>query len=327
MNYKCCEYILNCMVLAQSEIIPCCCGPKNRERTVFIENFKGNHFDFEEYNKQRTLYIDMFKKGEIPLYCKGCPCIEEKEWDDLPKIKRIIISNRTKCSCNCIYCSLVTTSTQTKEELNTRVCYDVIPVLNDLCNQNLIDKDCNITIAGGECCEYPKGELEYILYLSSVLGCNLEILSSGIIFSKAIESVLKTEKCVLKISVDSGFKSTYEKIKRVKTYDKVWENLSRYVKATENNKNAKVVIKYIILPGINDNKKEVKKFIEKCNSVSCRNIEIAIEYVWFEKNKNKFPDQKLIDTIKELKTYPFNITFEEQVIQYIEFLQKYSSKI
>lgn len=318
MKYNCCDYLLHELVFAQQDVMPCCCAPRHEYETKFFNNYSGNNFDVEEYIKIRNKYVELFKNGNIPDCCKGCSMIHEDTWNEPDRIKRIIITNRTKCSCNCIYCSLVTTSTQTKEELNTRTAYDIIPVLKDLRNKNLISDECEILIAGGECCEYPKGELEFILYIAASLNCKIEILSSGIIYSKAIENVLKSEKCTLKISVDSGKKSTYERIKRVKAYDKVWENLKKYISATNNNPNGKVIIKYILLVGLNDNLKEAKAFIKKCKSIGCTHIELAVEYIWFENNKNKPITKNISETIKYIKNSGINISYEFQSMKYLE---------
>lgn len=318
MKFKCCDYLLHELVFAQNNIMPCCCSPRHEYNNQFFENYNGENFDINKYIEQKNIYINSFKNGEIPSCCQGCPMIKEQEWDTSNTIKRIIITNRTKCSCNCVYCSLVTTSTQTKEELNTRKAYNIIPVLKNLREKNLIKENCEILIAGGECCEYPKGELEEIIYIASILNCKLEILSSGIIYSKAIENALKSEKCTLKISVDSGTKKTYEKIKQVKAYDRVWDNLKNYILACEENKNSVVKIKYILLPKINDNVSEAKAFIKKCKKINCKNIELAVEYLWFEKNKKYPPTNQIRKTISYIKSSDINISYEMQCFEYLK---------
>lgn len=318
MSFKCCNFLLHEIVFAQSEVLPCCCSPKHKYETRFLENYNGNNFDVDAYLKQRNKYVNMFKNGEIPQCCEGCCLIREDNWDESNTIQRIIITNRTKCSCNCIYCSLVTTSTQTKEELNTRKAYDIVPVLKDLRNQNLIGNGCEILVAGGECCEYPVGELEEIIYIASQLECKLEILSSGIIYSSAIEQALRNGKTTLKISVDSGFKKTYEKIKRVKAYDRVWDNLKKYIIATFGNDSSIVRIKYIILPNINDNEREVLKFIENCKRINCQNVEVAIEYVWYGENKNNPIDKNIENIVSIFEKSGLNISFEMQCLEYLK---------
>ena len=318
MRFRCCEYFLHELVFGQSEVIPCCCSPKHNYDTKFLQNYSGENFDISEYIRVKNKYIEMFKEGQIPSCCKDCSMIKENDWNDTESINRIIISNRTKCSCNCIYCSLVTTCTQTKEELNTRKAYNILPVLKDLRNKNLIKKDCEILIAGGECCEYPKGELEEIIYIASSLNCKLEILSSGIIYSKAIENALKSTRCTLKISVDSGSKAVFEKIKRVKAYNNVWINLKRYINYSKQNLNSNVTVKYIILPGINDKLKEAKAFINKCRSINCERIELTVEYLWLDKNKdNPIPIgiKKIVSYMKKSK---IPITYETQSKEYLQ---------
>lgn len=318
MKFKCCDFLLHEIVFAQAEVIPCCCSPKHEYETRFLKNFNGGEFDAEEYIKQKEQYINLFKEGKTPDCCVGCSMIREEAWDETNTIKRIIISNRTKCSCNCIYCSLVTTSNQTKEELNTRKAYDIIPVLKDLRSKNLIGKNCEILVAGGECCEYPVGELDEIIYLATQLECKLEILSSGIIFSSAIENALKNGKTTLKVSVDSGYKKTYEKIKRVKAYNRVWDNLKQYIASTSFNNSSIVKIKYIILPSLNDNKREVLKFIDNCKKINCKNIEIAIEYIWYGENKNKPINKNIEKIVAIFEKSGLNISFEMQCLDYLK---------
>ena len=317
MKFQCCEYLLNEIVFAQSAVIPCCCSPVHDYQSHFLSDFDGKEFYLEEYLKKREQYIQQFKSGNIPPSCIGCHKVQEKEWDETSRINRIIITNRTKCSCDCVYCSLVTTSNQTKQELNTRKVYDILPVLYDLYSKSMIKEGCTITVAGGECCEYPDGELEYILYLALLLDCKLEILSSGMFYSNTIKGALKSGKCVLKISVDSGTKTTFEKIKRVKTYKQTWKNIKKYIIDSSRNKSSFVSIKYIIIPGINDNLKEAKSFIEKCKKVGCKNIELAVEYIWFYKHKDFTPTISIKETVLCIKNSGIQISYESQSEDYL----------
>lgn len=317
MKFKCCEYLLNEIVFSLSAVTPCCCSPNPAYEMKFLSNFNGKLFDVNKYIEQRNIYISQFKDNIIPKSCIGCNKVEEKDWNEEPKIKRIIITNSTKCSCNCIYCSLVNIGHQTKKELNTRKAYDIKPVLYDLYKKNLIEENCIITVGGGECAELPQGELDYIIYIASILKCRLEILSSGMFYSKTIENALTTQNCILKISTDSGNKKTFEKIKQVKTFDRTWKNLKNYIQKSKRNKNSQVVIKYIILPGINDNINEAKSFIKKCRSIGCRKIEIAIEYLYFEKIKNNSIPKSIKETLSILLSSNFDISFEGQVQEYV----------
>lgn len=319
MKFRCCQMLLHHLVFAQSTVIPCCCSPVQRYDTQFFNKFDGDQFDIDEYTKQRNYYVDIFKQGKEPDCCQGCPLIVEKEWDEDVYFTNIIVTNRTYCSCNCIYCSLLENDPDKKQELNTQIPYDVKPVLTDMKNNNFIQPGCNFMIAGGECTEYPDNELEWLLNYAIDSRCNIEILSSGIKYSEAIENALKTAPTRLRISPDSGTKKYYEKIKRVKAYDIVWENIEKYINATVNNPQGRVELKYILLPGINDNIKEVKAFIQKCKAVGCKVVEATIEYEWLKNNKDKPVMKHMAEIIQyfieinESNNQNFELQFEPQV--------------
>lgn len=311
--------LLNHLVFAQSTVIPCCCSPVQKYDNKFFSQYESDQFDIDEYTKQRNYYVDIFKHGKEPECCQGCPMIEEKEWDEDIRFTNIIVTNRTNCSCNCIYCSLLENDPNKKQELNTRTPYDVKPILADMRDKNLLKPGCNLMIAGGECTEYPDNELEWLLDFAKGLSCNIEILSSGIKYSESIENALKTAPTRLRISPDTAIKETYEKIKRVNAYDVVWKNIENYINATSNNPQAQVELKYIILPGINDNIFEAKTFIEKCKSIGCKIVLATIEYDWLKDNKDNLVSQNMSEVIQyfvelnENSYENFELRFEPQV--------------
>ncbi len=299
MRYKCCDYLLHQIVFDQTDIKPCCATSMNKESAKFIDNFNGGDFDIDEYIKQRNQYIEMFKQGNIPNCCKDCPMIREDDWDEKNLyFDRIIMANIAKCSCNCIYCVYTYNNPELKQYYNTKKSYDIKPILKKLRDSNLLNNNILLIIGGGECSEFPKGELEWLIYFTSFNNGRIQILSSGIKYSKAIEQILRYGKAELSISPDSGTKKTFEKIKRVKAFEQVWENLTRYINAANTNKNAMAEIKYIIIPNINDNISEVKSFLNKCKKINCKNLHIDVEHHWYAENKNKPVPEKIKTIIK-----------------------------
>ena len=131
----------------------------------------------------------------------------------------------------------------------------------------MFKRGCHFIIGGGECAEYPKEELKWLIDFVFSINGSIEFLSAGI--TKALEK----GETKLKVSVDAGYKKTWEKIKRVKGFDNVWNNLKKYIKAEKKNPNAHVTIKYIIIPGINDNLKEVKEFIKRALKIGCKSMD------------------------------------------------------
>lgn len=297
MKFKCCEALLHKLAINPDNINFCCSPYENKLQ--YLNNYNGELIDMEDYKNRRSYYLEMFKKGDIPTPCQNCSYVEEKEWNEQIGFNFISISSQTKCSCDCVYCVQSLGNENIKKDLNTRKCYDVRPVIKALYDENLIMKDCIYIIGGGEPTEIQGGELEYLAYVGLLTEAHIVILTNAIIYNEYIAKTLSVASAELKVSVDAGTKGTFEKIKRVKEFDTVWKNLKNYVKATKNNPKARVQIKYIIVPGLNDTIEEVKAFTERCYKIGCKHIEIAIEYSWYGENK----DKPISDNLKEVIKY------------------------
>ncbi len=61
-------------------------------------------------------------------------------------------------------------------------------------------------------------------------------------------------------SMDAGTPETYYKIKGVKMWDKMLDNVRHYLEAPYFGFNPK----YLFVPGVNDNEKDVERFVEIC---------------------------------------------------------------
>ncbi len=308
MQFKCCEWALYHLVINSTDLTYCC--QSFDKKLTFMENYNGELIDIDKYIKDRQEYIERCKRGDYPKVCATCPTLEERNWDETPGFIDVSVSNRTKCSCDCIYCIISGGgNSEIKKELNTRKVWDIKPVLSALRDKNMFKYGCHFIIGGGECAEYPDGELKWLIdFVSSIHG-SIEFLSAGISYSKDIERALKTEKAKLKVSVDAGTKKTYEKIKRVKGFDNVWKNLKNYIKAEKKNPNAQVTIKYIIIPNVNDNLKEAREFIKRAFRIGCKSIEINVEFFWMNENFDKPVSNQLkevlqyFDSLKDKNVY------------------------
>ncbi len=316
MKFTCCEWVLSHLVM-NADNLTYCCASFDKQLT-FMENYHGEPIDIEKYISDREKYIERCKKGDFPQVCKDCPTLEERDWDETPGFIDVSVSNRTKCSCDCIYCIISGGgNSEIKKDLNSKDVYDVKPVLAQFKEKNMFKPNCHFIIGGGECAEYPNGELKWLIDFVFSIGGSIEFLSAGITYSKDITKALEKGKTKLKVSVDAGFKNTYEKIKRVKGFDNVWKNLSKYIKASRKNPNALVTIKYIIIPGVNDNVKEAEEFIKRCNKTGCKSIEINVEFYWMNENYDKPISENLRKTLTFFQKQP-NLCFSSNISTHIK---------
>ena len=298
---KCCRLLLHQIVLSYGAIHPCCSYTINHTNSQLMVDYYGQLLDIDKYIKSRQEYVEAFENGGFPDCYKNCSLYEENNNASNKVCFEIVnVSNRTNCNCDCIYCDLREQGNPVKkEELNRRIPYDIRPVLKDMQNRNLIADNCAYFIGGGEASEYPETELQWLLLFALNNNCRLELMSSGIKYSVPMEKVLKVCDINLKISPDAGTKDTYEKIKRVKAFDTVWNNIAKYINAAKINDKAVIEIKYVIIPGINDTIEEVEAFINKCKEAKVKNIVVDIEHFWlYDHDKNSD-----MTSIKEVLRY------------------------
>jgi molybdenum cofactor biosynthesis enzyme MoaA len=133
-------------------------------------------------------------------------------------------------------------------------------------------------------------EFDNLIDLFLKKGCkNIRINSSGIKYSKSIEKGLNLGAISLVISTDAGCKETYEKIKQVKAYNKVWEHIRKYAKAQCENNLLKV--KFILYPGVNDTYEEINKWFDEVVKNGVKAVSLSVEQDWYAKNQPKFTKQ------------------------------------
>ena len=313
---NCCDFLLNQICFFPEEICPCCSTTiENTPLRPKTDRENSLSFNLNMFFDLREKYIKEFKDGS-PFCYKNCTLYEPyrgeyKQNNNIP-FNYITISNRTYCNCNCIYCEQ--THNSSREEMNKFKSYDIIPILEELQQKKLIAPNCKFVLSGGEVAEYPQKELQYIFNLSKRINGSLLLLSSGIRYSEEIADVLRTHNTFMTVSVDSGTKETYKKIKRVDAYEQTWKNLKQYIHDAKNNPNADVEIKYIVIPGVNDSLYEAKKFIEKCIKIKCKYIKAEIEHFYMKENY----DKPMPENSKEVFRYFFEITKKKKINLMIE---------
>ena len=180
------------------------------------------------------------------------------------------------CNAKCSYCTFASQERGYK--------YKVLPLVQSLINKGILSKTAYVYMSGGETTISPEFE-DLLSLLLSYLDSRIEIISSGIKYCKSIEDGFIMNKLNMLLSLDSGTRETYKKIKQVDCFDVVIENLKNYIKASDNVKN-NVILKYIIVDDYNDNKEEIKSFIEIATSLGIKNVRLDIDYEKYKLTKN-----------------------------------------
>ena len=250
-----------------------CCAANIGPALVSELSTKDSILSFIESRKK---YIEMLKNGEIPNECKDCVHIQEyKETTDF-RINKMTLNHYTQCNCACIYCTQGNrTFEKIKEDENKPVLFDVLKFINELYDNDLIDKEkLYIDFQGGNI-SCLKNHADIIkTFLDRGVG-TIYIPTNNIIYMPIIEDLLKMKKGEVCTALDSGTRETYLKLKQVDKFDKSVENIKRYITAAGNDS---VIIKYIIVNGYNDNLEEFTKFMDIMINLNVKIVVLDIDY-------------------------------------------------
>lgn len=257
-----------------------CCsnvlGPK------IIDNYKGEIIDWELFRYKTNEFKKTFAKGQVPECCANCYQIElfkskDIVANDTNQIKKLFISHWQHCNAGCLYCSnMQITKGEIDQKIKKSAYYDVFPVIKQMVSKKILSPDAQVTISGGEPTVLKEFK-DLINLLVDYVKNPIHIPTSAIIYDKSIEKCLKKNKCYLVISIDSGTAETFHKIKRVPYFEKVVANIRRYLKSSPFAKES-IVLKYILMKGVNDNVEELEKWLIVAKELKIRDVELAIDY-------------------------------------------------
>ena len=270
--YKSCNLILHGLCFYPDMIVSCCYAPNDKINNglppVLFPNYKGEVIPKDKLFAKIKEYSSKFNQGGCPEECKGCFQIQEKDWDESEYIDFITITNYTRCNADCVYCSNSMEPDERKEAN-----YKVLPFLRYLKQEGILRKGMEIHLGGGEISIYEECE-----DLLSEFGLDnfakICVATNAIKFSEYLDKSLKESNTYVIVSLDSGTRKTFKKVKRIDAFDKVVENICKYNTGT---KPDRIALKYIIIPGINDNIKEFQSFLNIAKKANVNHIRIDIE--------------------------------------------------
>ena len=320
MRYKSCYWIESGINFDIDTYKICCLySAKGGGNTIVKNNYKGEPIDWDNFFNFKKRIKDLHKSGKIYPKCEGCILLAERDWpDDHTKISMINLDYWTKCNSRCSYCHTM----NDKEAYNKFKNYNFLPILKDMIKRDILRPHGHVSFGGGEVTLLK--EFDKLLNIFMDYGFPLtRIHSSCIKYSRAIEKGLKNGRVDLIVSIDAGSKEMHEKVKQVKSYDKVWKNLKRY--ASNQRNPLAVKVKYIVIPGLNDDKKEIELWLKKAkeNGINC--VLQEIESKWFYARRDNVPDE-IIDFFNYTKEKAENLGLKYELYERAEHMMKFKKE-
>ncbi len=306
MKYLSCRYIEHGMDFEHTRLETCCFTCHSGSgRITLLNEYAGEPIDWQALFDKKRIYREKHRTGDLMPNCVGCVFLEEKDWDEEDYINYLQFNYWIKCNSRCTYCYEV----QNRHIFEKITPYNSVPVVKEMLEKGILKPGGEVSFGGGEPTIAP--EFEDLINLLTEYGfSNMRIHSSGIKFSPAIENAIKKGLMNVVISVDSGCEKTYKKVKRVNAYKKVLDNMKKYADACTDGYGL-MTSKYIIIPNVNDNRKEIDMWIDSVLKAGGRWLALDIEDVWYKTNRATISAyyMELIDYVQS-RAKALNMKFE-----------------
>ncbi len=282
MDYKACRFMEKGICFDQHSLVDCCIGLDcdRRGKPVIIDHYEGKVFDWNEIfeiKEKRNQYV---KTVGVPPVCEGCGYLTESyDFSGDRKFAEVIYQNVRTCNSRCIYCS--------DSYYSNLDSYDALPATKDFIKKGFLEKNALITFQGGEPTMMKNFNKIAELFLKQ--NAKIRVNSSGIIYHDSIYKGIKSGNLKLVVSIDSGTRELYKKIKRVDKFDKLLKNLKKYSSVLKDFNNDCLTLKYIIIPGVNDSVQDIDNWLNLTKNIGIKSIIIDSECV-YTTHSAVFPD-------------------------------------
>jgi pyruvate-formate lyase-activating enzyme len=262
-----CKHLGHRIVVSSGSIRACCASyVKSFKYSTTIHTRESVKECLQEFRQWLNRTIEDCGTDRA-VDCDGCGMLKWGCWPKEPKIKALNAGAgfaNTICNCKCIYClqedSVFTGSNQTLDG------YDIYKILFDEFGDS--DSIEWFALADGEITVLPHRDKLLKLILDK--GCKAHILTNALLYNDHIAQVLNRRGSALNVSLDAGTDETYRKIKGVDALPRVMANIKRYAETK-----GRIVLKYIFLPGINDNFSDVNGFINFAKNLKVSSIYLS----------------------------------------------------
>lgn len=269
---KYCPLLFRNLMVSDSEMGPCCRGPLTHSAPPrFFYPEAPATLDMDAYGEFVMSTLQKMQ-GDNSL-CKGCGLLEERNTaigdysiNDIQFDYFHLTHNVELCNCKCIYCP------DDKNKKTKRNIFNLNSVAKALEHKTCFSIK-NFMWSNGECTLHPEFEKVSLSLLKKQF--IQTFYTSAIKHSNAIKLSLIAGKGVLSISIDSGTRDTYKKVKGVDKFDRVINHIIQYGEATGITK-SRIDLKYILLSH-NSNSLDIIGFLLYCLLANCSRPVLSIE--------------------------------------------------
>lgn len=318
---------LNGSILMHASVLSKCCHSafQNANAVQLFMNGRSIEESIKHLLELQKWYGNMTKKGYIPAFCNNCPKLEKYTVQDVDCIKYINFGDHSICNADCVYCEYGCSNKSKKQVTSAEErLSQFINGIQYMHEQGILDKNVHIDLGGGEITVYPAKERLYDI-VKKYPDATIRIYTNGFIYDEGISEILSLNKNVsIMCDLDAGTRETYLKVKGFNKFDTVVSNLKKYAGY------GKVLLKYIILIGMNDLEQDYMGTIDLLNQLNLKSIIISPEFESLEQNNRMLKREIVFSTAKFLNLLEDNniegIITEAWPKDYVILLNRYKKE-
>ncbi len=260
---KCCGLMAQNWIIQDNGFVCCCMGKESPS------------FDHRNYNVAEGIEnLDFIRKKmidgtvKVPAKCETCYRNRDSYIYTSRRLNSFDFSFRGWCNYKCQYCSA---NKPDIKGYNDR--FSLEPYLEELEKRDMVNDLFSVLYAVGESC---LNEKRFSLYDYCVeKKYFLDVFSNCSVFDDALFQAAHNSPVIIRKSFDAGTPETYYKIKGVKMWDKMLDNVRHYLEAPYFGFNPK----YLFVPEVNDNEKDVELFVEICKELKVDFVTLVFSFL------------------------------------------------
>lgn len=191
--------------------------------------------------------------------CGQCAYRERREWKARPYVFDVLcIAHATTCNLACRYCHTIP---EARYLQNPRLVPRLLPTISALISDGLLAPDARIQWGGGE--PTVLREFDEMFEVLHRHGAYSEVYTSGLRIPPILLDAVAQNRAGVMVSLDSGTRETYRRIKGRDAFDRVLSNVGRYALANP----GRIMLKMILS---RENAGEVRRFLDVAESAGVR---------------------------------------------------------
>ena len=117
----------------------------------------------------------------------------------------------------------------------------------------------------------------------------------------------------------AGSKEIHEKVKGVKSFDRVWKHVKKYAKVKNPITKNHIELKYIIIPNLNDTEEEIELWINRSIKAGVDNLVLNADNNIFIKHHSEEEKEKMLKRVVELSDFFIEKVREKNIRYRTEF--------